>query len=136
MATPLNSTSRYFTLVPRGYNSSNLNYDSVWETFGAYGGPNQVLVSANAPIVYQFRWMVNTMTESDLGSGTNGERIEGDMVNAVFTVKALSPNLRPFATWPTDWKNNSSNKKIKRYCFFPSCCPLLWKCCVWTFIYY
>ena len=113
MATPLNSTSRYFTLVPRGYNSGNLNYDSVWETFGAYGGPNQVLVSANAPIVYQFRWMMNTMTESDLGSGTNGERVEGDLVNAVFTVKALTPSLRPFATWPTDYKTIAVIKKSK-----------------------
>lgn len=113
MATALNYTSKYFTLVPRGYNSSNLSYDSVWETFGTYGGSNQILVSANAPIVYQFRWIKDSMTESDLGSGTSGERVEGDMVNAVFTVKMVSPSLRYLATWPTDYKTIAVIKKSK-----------------------
>ena len=113
MATALNATSKYFTLVPRGYNSASMNYDAVWETFGADGGAAMTLNSANSPIIYQFRWLNNSMTESDAGTGANGERVQGDLVNCVFTVYAVDPKLRTLATWPSDWKEIGVIKKSK-----------------------
>jgi len=81
----MNQSSLYFSIAPRSSGSQSLTQGG--NTFNVYGGDsNCPLRSVNSDITLQILWNYANLTQSDEGTGSSGERVEGDLVNVLFDV--------------------------------------------------
>ena len=83
----LNYSAVHFEIAPRSY--GNQTQLSGGNTYDVYGLPSEtILKSVNSDIILQVIWLNNSpnIYQYQEGTGTNGERIEGDLVNVLFDI--------------------------------------------------
>ena len=85
MAQNLNYTDIFFSIAPSAYGS--LSDNSGGYVYDVYGGNTDVLLhSVNSDLTYQVWWQDTNLTQSEEGTGSNGERVTGDLVNVIFNI--------------------------------------------------
>ena len=85
-ANNLNYSSIYFSIAPRSYSTQSLNQGgNIYEVFGT-GETGLHLHSVNTPMNIQVLWNATGLGQDQEGTGANGERVPGDLVNVVFEV--------------------------------------------------
>lgn len=81
----LNYSDIYFSLAPRSYATQTLNSGGLtYDVFDAQS--SQLLYSANQDMNVQVLWKNTGLLQDHEGTGTNYERVQGDLVNVLFDV--------------------------------------------------